>query len=169
MPVLHGYLGLGSNLGDRLANLRGAAARLESRGVLIEGRSNIYESPAWGYSSLNKFYNAVLKIGWVGTLIELQYNAQVVERDMWRIRKPNLLNKSYEDRTIDIDFLWFDGAESGTANLTVPHPLAHKRAFVLLPWCELAPDLMLRDHTLAQWLSALPPQEVQAVSRVQAL
>ena len=64
-----------------------------------------------------------------------------------------LFGKGYEDRTIDIDFLWFDGVVSSTAALTIPHPLAHQRAFVLVPWCELAPELLLREHTLTQWLA----------------
>lgn len=169
MPALCGYLGLGSNLGDRLANVRGAAARLESRGLRITGRSSVYETPAWGYVSENKFLNAVLAVSWLGTLLELQSDAQLVERDMWRMKKHNPISKGYEDRTIDIDILWFDGVESSASNLIVPHPLAHQRAFVLVPWCELAPELILRERTLAQWLSALPQQEVQAVSRVAAL
>jgi 2-amino-4-hydroxy-6-hydroxymethyldihydropteridine diphosphokinase len=169
MSALHGYLGLGSNLGDRMANLRGAAARLESRGVFITGRSGIYESPSWGYASINRFYNAVIEVKWQGTPLELQFQADQIERDMWRIRKHNPPGKGYEDRTIDIDFLWFDGVESNHPNLTVPHPLAHQRAFVLVPWCELAPELLLRERTLRQWLATLPRQEVQAVTFVRSL
>lgn len=152
-----------------MANVRGAAARLESRGLFITGRSSVYETPAWGYTSANKYYNAVIAVTWVGTLLELQFQAEQIERDLWRIKKHNPFGKGYADRTIDIDFLWFDGVVSSTPSLTIPHPLAHQRAFVLVPWCELTPDLILRERTLTQWLAALPKEEVQAIKRVQAL
>lgn len=161
-----GYLGLGSNLGDRLNYLRGAINQLERRGVKVVAQSSVYEAPPWGFASPNRFYNAVVEIRWDSTPEQLQAQIEEVERVFWRIKKKGPRLSDYQDRTIDIDILWLDGVELDLPHLKIPHPLAHKRAFVLVPWCELAPELVLREKSLAQWLNLLLAREVQEVKRV---
>lgn len=162
-----GYLGLGSNLGDRLGHLRGAVARLDASGQLAVRRlSNVYETPPWGYDSPNKYYNMVLAVDWGGTPLQLQTLAHQVERDLWRMKKRGVPNKPYEDRTIDIDILWLEGVELDSPRLKLPHPLAHQRAFVLVPWNEIAPETMLGGRTISDWLKLLPPAELEAMKIV---
>jgi 7,8-dihydro-6-hydroxymethylpterin-pyrophosphokinase len=63
--------------------------------------------------------------------------------------------------------LWLDGVACQTPELILPHPRAHLRAFVLVPWCELAPELLLHDHELRWWLAQLPAAEIESVSLVE--
>ena len=134
-------LGLGSNLGDRLATLQAAARRLAgSVGVRAVRVSGVYASPPLGNAALYEFLNAAL---WCETrlapraLLEL---ALAVEADHQRVRTVH-----WGPRTLDIDILWIDGMMIAEPGLTVPHPGLAQRAFVLRPVAELAPELVLPD------------------------
>jgi 2-amino-4-hydroxy-6-hydroxymethyldihydropteridine diphosphokinase len=168
MPSSTGYLGLGSNLGDRLAHLRNAVARLDADSRLdVLRRSSVYETAPWGYESTNRYYNAVISIAWDGTPSQLQILTHQVEHELWRMKKRNMPQQPYEDRTIDIDILWLDGVVANTATLTIPHPQAHLRAFVLAPWCELAPELELRGKAISQILAELPSGETDELRKLE--
>lgn len=167
MPSARAFLGLGSNLGDRLNYLRGAVQHLwRLDGFNAIARSHVYQSPPWGFASENQFYNAVIEAQWAGTPSQLQNRIGEVESTFWRMKRTGPPSMLYQDRTIDIDILWLEGVELDSPRLKLPHPLAHQRAFVLVPWCELAPELMLRGLQLKQWLAQLPQAEVQAVTAV---
>lgn len=168
---LRGYIGLGSNLGDRLRHLQYAAARLAtSPGFKLLRASGVYESPAQGFDSPHAFLNAVVEIGWQGEPLELGERLLQIERLGGREREPapsaGAVAKSYADRTLDLDILWLHGIESMEPRLLLPHPRALSRAFVLLPWEELAPELELRGATIAQWAARLPLAERLSTKRV---
>lgn len=164
---LHGYLGLGSNLGNRLLNLQEALNKLDAtREMTIEQVSPVYESPAQGYESPNDYLNAVAEISWDGTPLRLLQHCYKIEAAGGRHARPKDGLTGYADRTIDIDILWLDGVETVDGRLTLPHPRAAQRAFVLIPWIDLDPDVVLNGYSLEDCLAALPKKEVEAVRRV---
>jgi 2-amino-4-hydroxy-6-hydroxymethyldihydropteridine diphosphokinase len=171
------YIGLGANLGERLGNLRRAAAQLA--GIACPGSlrsSRVYESPPWGYTSDHSFLNAVVELRWAGTPDNLREECARIESALGRpprmestaaqggglVEDSSESTRPYHDRVIDLDLLWFEGADCNTTLLTLPHPRAHLRAFVLLPWLELAPDLELDGRTLSAWLAELDAHEIAA-------
>ncbi len=137
------YLALGSNLGNREANLRFALDRLPRYGVL-EAVSGLYRSMPWGVDAQPDFLNAVVGLRTGLRPPSLLRAAKLVERECGR--RPG--GPRWGPRVLDIDLLWWDGETVETADLTVPHPRAAERPFVLLPWAELAPDLPLVAGTV---------------------
>jgi 2-amino-4-hydroxy-6-hydroxymethyldihydropteridine diphosphokinase len=165
--ALHGYLGLGSNLGDRLAALQHAVHLLVATpGLDVKRLSRVYESPPWGYQSTFDYFNAVAEFSWLGPPRELADQCYRIEAAGGRHAHGARREPGYRDREIDLDLLWLDGITSHDERLTLPHPRAHVRAFVLLPWRELAPKLVLGGRTLTGWLGQLPTSEVEAVKPV---
>jgi 2-amino-4-hydroxy-6-hydroxymethyldihydropteridine diphosphokinase len=130
------YLGLGTNLGDRLANLTAARLALASQ-VEIQAVSRIYESEPWGYREQPDFLNQVLKGSTDLTPMDLLSFLKQIEHDLGR--RPNFRNGP---RPIDIDILFFDDLIMSDGRLTLPHPDMDKRAFVLVPLADIAPDLI---------------------------
>jgi 2-amino-4-hydroxy-6-hydroxymethyldihydropteridine diphosphokinase len=131
------YLGLGTNLGDRLENLRAAAnALLPNVKVLRE--SPVYETAPWGYTQQPAFLNQVVEIETRLTPFKLLAYVKAVE--VWLGRTPNF---RYGPRLIDIDILLYDDLVLQTPELIIPHPHLTERAFVLVPLADLAPDLKL--------------------------
>jgi 2-amino-4-hydroxy-6-hydroxymethyldihydropteridine diphosphokinase len=122
-------ISIGSNLGDRLENLREAVKLIKNIGASEVCCSAVYESTAVGYDSENKFYNAVVSFYVDFDVFELLMLVQKIEQDMGRIR----LSKSYMDRIIDLDIISFENLTINTQVLTLPHPRYQKRLFVLLP------------------------------------
>lgn len=168
IKALHGYIGLGSNLGDRLAALKLAVHMLVATPRLTVLRlSRVYECPAWGYQSEHDYLNAVAEISWQGPPLELADQCYRIEAAGGRHRHGARRAEGYRDRPIDIDLLWLDGITSNEERLTLPHPRAHVRAFVLVPWHELAPKLVLGRRSLTGWLAQLPKSEVEAVKPVE--
>ena len=130
------YIGLGSNLGDRVENLRGARERLELSGVRIRRASAIYETEPRERLDQQWFLNQVIEAE--TTLFPRQLLARLlrIEREMGRVRMmPN------GPRTIDLDILLFGNAVVHAAGLEIPHPRMEERRFVLEPLAELAADL----------------------------
>jgi 2-amino-4-hydroxy-6-hydroxymethyldihydropteridine diphosphokinase len=129
------YFGLGTNLGDRQANLLEARRRLVSQ-VTIDGASSIYETDPWGFEEQPPFLNQVL-VGRTALAPEdLLTLAKSIERQMGR--QPTF---RYGPRLIDIDILMVDQLRVNTERLTLPHPRLAERAFVIIPLAELAPDV----------------------------
>ncbi len=130
------YLGLGSNLGSRCANLRaGVMALLPAVTVLTQ--SSMYETPPWGVTDQPPFLNMVLR-GETGLPPhDLLHILKQIERQLGRV--PSM---RYGPRLIDIDILFYDDLVLASPELTIPHPLLHERAFVLVPLAEIAPDLV---------------------------
>ena len=139
------YLSLGTNLGDREANLKHALELLQSRlGTAPKRISAVIETPAWGFEGpafLNCAVCYELDRPWTPT--RLLDAVQAIERRMGRREKPEwdaAGRRIYHDRPIDIDLLFWGTKMVRTTRLTVPHPLIAVRDFVLIPLREIADD-----------------------------
>jgi 2-amino-4-hydroxy-6-hydroxymethyldihydropteridine diphosphokinase len=157
-------LSIGSNLGDRLARLQ---AVVDAAGDRVFAVSPVFETDAWGGVEQGPFLNAVIVAddadldgrGW------LQW-AQQVERDNQRVRA-----QRWGPRTLDVDLVCcFDGdseMREGTEELTLPHPFAHQRAFVLIPWLAVDPAAELtvgdRRRPVRDLLAEVDPAERDGV------
>ena len=132
------YLGLGSNLGDRLAMLRGARENLQRNpAVTVVASAPLYETDAvGGPEGQPPYLNTVLKIETVLSPERLLELCHEVEKGFNRQR-----DERWGPRTLDIDLLFFDSIIRMDLDLVLPHPRLHERAFVLTPLADLAPDL----------------------------
>jgi 2-amino-4-hydroxy-6-hydroxymethyldihydropteridine diphosphokinase len=159
--VNRGYLGLGSNVGDRLAHLRDAVAALARHGVEVLDSSAVYETEPVGLvTDQREFLNACLRIETALGPEELLDACKSVERELGRTGTA----VRHGPREIDVDVLLLDGVSWESDRLKLPHPTITERRFVLVPLLELDAELALADGTrLAAALSALEPG--QAVRR----
>ena len=135
------YLGLGSNLGDRVGFVQQATGILGADdNIKIVSTSSFYETEPWNFKTENWFVNAVLIISTTYYPEELLKVCHRVEAQLGRDRAQE---SGYNDRTIDIDILFYDDKiideHQNGIDLTIPHPLVHKRAFMLVPLLEVAP------------------------------
>jgi 2-amino-4-hydroxy-6-hydroxymethyldihydropteridine diphosphokinase len=124
-------LSVGSNLGDRLAHLRAAVAVLEPTAV-----SPVYETAPWGGVEQDDFLNVVVVCDYDAS--EAWVRAQRAEAVAGRVREVR-----WGPRTLDVDVVVADGSDP---DLVLPHPHAHERAFVLVPWLDVDPDAVLPGH-----------------------
>ncbi len=132
------YLGLGSNLSDRLFYLRSALKELEVRGILPVKRSKIWLSRAWGYRTQPDFLNAVVLCRVVSGLTPLQLLGELKDIEHKLGRQQTAIR--WGPRKIDIDILAIGNRVIESADLIVPHPQLHCRDFVLRLMLELDPD-----------------------------
>ena len=130
-------LALGSNLGDRCANLHHALKELSAQ-VTTFKTSGIYETPPWGFTEQPVFFNQVISGKTTLDPHELLTFIKSIEQEMGRIK--NFVNGP---RLIDIDILLFGKQTINTADLVIPHPRMLDRGFVLLPLAEIEPDLII--------------------------
>jgi 2-amino-4-hydroxy-6-hydroxymethyldihydropteridine diphosphokinase len=157
-------LSLGANLGDRAGTLRTALASLAGEGLVA--RSTLYETPPWGPVEQSPYLNAIAVVrgprdaaGWLALAHELEQAAGRTREVRWGAR------------TLDVDVVTVtadDGSPvvSDDPEITLPHPRAHERAFVLVPWLALDPWAELPGRgPVADLVAALPPDEVAAVAR----
>lgn len=151
------YLGFGANLGDPARTLREAAAELGPRVGVLEAGSRIYRTRPVGLTDQPEFRNAVARVRTHLSADALLDALLAVEAEFGRVR-----DIRWGPRTLDLDLVWYEGEERDEPRLVLPHPRAHEREFVLRPLAELAPDLVLRGATVAEWLSRLEPQGVEA-------
>jgi len=133
--VTRAYLGLGSNLGDRLANLEEAVRRLDAAGARVLRSSRVYETDPVGGPEQPDYLNAVVEVETELSARDLLDACLDVERQMGRVR-----TERWGPRRIDIDLLTYGRRQIDEPGLTVPHPRMHERAFVLVPLLELDPD-----------------------------
>lgn len=128
------YIALGSNLGDRLANLQAALQRFAPQ-VVIDRQSSVYETEPWGYADQPAFLNMA-----VAAKTSLEPDALLVflkniEQEMGRAT-----TFRNGPRLIDLDILFYDELVLDTPPLVIPHPRLHERAFVLVPLADVAPE-----------------------------
>ena len=130
------YLALGSNLGDRRANLKDAIAALPPQ-MEVNAKSSVYETPPWGYEDQPKFLNQVIKA-------KTYLDAEPLLKHLKRLEVALGRKESFPNgpRLIDMDILFYDDLVLNTAALSIPHPRLHERGFVLLPLMDINPDLV---------------------------
>ncbi|MFG1671905.1 2-amino-4-hydroxy-6-hydroxymethyldihydropteridine diphosphokinase [Streptomyces sp. Y7] len=134
-------ISLGSNLGNRLETLQGAIDALEDTpGVRIKGVSPVYETEPWGVEpgSQPSYFNAVVVLKTTLPPSSLLERAHAVEEAFHRVR-----DERWGARTLDVDIVAYADVVSDDPHLTLPHPRAHERAFVLAPWHDLEPEAQL--------------------------
>ncbi len=133
---MQAYLGLGSNLGDRLANLQDGVRSLDARpGITVVRSSRVYETDPVGGPPQPEYLNAVVEVETSLAPRELLDACRAVEDDLDRVRE-----ERWGPRTIDVDVLTYGDEEIDEPDLTIPHPRMHERGFVLAPLLELTPD-----------------------------
>jgi 2-amino-4-hydroxy-6-hydroxymethyldihydropteridine diphosphokinase len=135
------FLGLGSNLGDRLGNLQAAADALDQEpGIRVVASSRVWETAPVGGPPQPDYLNAVLRVETDGTARELLHAAHRVEAALGRVRA-----ERWGARTIDVDVLLFGQERIDEPDLVVPHPRLTRRAFVVVPLLELDADPPMPD------------------------
>ncbi|WP_274914211.1 2-amino-4-hydroxy-6-hydroxymethyldihydropteridine diphosphokinase [Streptomyces sp. WZ-12] len=131
-------ISLGSNLGNRLETLQGAIDALEDTpGVRVKAVSPVYETEPWGVEpgSQPSYFNAVVLIKTTLPPESLLERGHAIEEAFERVR-----DERWGPRTIDVDILTYQNVVSDDPRLTLPHPRAHERAFVLVPWHDVDPE-----------------------------
>ncbi|MFF3329000.1 2-amino-4-hydroxy-6-hydroxymethyldihydropteridine diphosphokinase [Streptomyces sp. NPDC002888] len=137
-------ISLGSNLGNRLETLQGAVDALEDTpGVRIKFVSPVYETEPWGVEpgSQPSYFNAVIVLKTTLPPSSLLERAHAVEEAFHRVRE-----ERWGARTLDVDIVAYADVVSDDPHLTLPHPRAHERAFVLAPWHDVDPAAQLPGH-----------------------
>jgi 2-amino-4-hydroxy-6-hydroxymethyldihydropteridine diphosphokinase len=159
--VTEGYLGLGSNVGDRRNNLQAALDALGAHGVCVLASSSVYETePVGEVLDQRDFYNACVRIETALEPEALLDACKAVERELGRTLAGQPGYVRHGPRPIDVDLLLLGAGEYRSERLTLPHAEVTARRFVLLPLLELAPDLVVPGAgRAADALSALGEAE----------
>lgn len=137
-------LSIGSNLGDRLAHLQGALDLLEGSGIHVVAVSSVYETAPVGGVEQDDFLNAVAIVEADLSPLDLLARCQEIEAAHERVR-----DVRWGPRTLDVDIVSIDGVHMDDERLTLPHPRAHERAFVCIPWLEVDPGASIGADDVA--------------------
>lgn len=153
------YLGLGTNIGDRIRYINEALKILNSNpNINITKKSKLYETKAWGYKEQADFLNMCIEIETSLNPYELLNACQGVETDLNRERKIR-----WGPRTIDVDILFFNDIILQEENLEIPHPRIKERAFVLIPLIDLNDKLKIDNISINEYLKSLTTEEREEV------
>ena len=157
------FLGIGSNIGDRIVHLQEALGLLQDRGFILEKASQIYETPPWGLREQPAFLNQVLQGTFQGTPYELLKLNMQIEEDCGRVRLEH-----WGPRVIDIDILAMGQYMIHSQRLSIPHPHFQNRAFVLVPWAEIAPGFVPpgTGESIRELIGKLPSREIEEIKIV---
>jgi 2-amino-4-hydroxy-6-hydroxymethyldihydropteridine diphosphokinase len=144
------FLGIGTNLGNRERNLKQAVAATEIFLGSVLKSSSLYETEPWGFQADENFLNMVVKIETILTPAALLEKILSLESMLGRVRG----TKQYISRLIDIDILFYDDLILDEEHIKIPHPLLHKRKFVLIPLCEIEPEMVhpVLEKTISELL-----------------
>ncbi|AIU31248.1 2-amino-4-hydroxy-6-hydroxymethyldihydropteridine pyrophosphokinase [Corynebacterium ulcerans] len=146
---MRAVLSIGSNMDDRYALLRSAYEEFLPD---LVGASSIYATPPWGVEDQDEFLNAVLIVDVDETPMELLKRGQALEQAAERKRI-----RHWGPRTLDVDIVCIEGVTSDDPELTLPHPYAHERNFVLVPWLEADPHATLNGRPLSELITGTFP------------
>lgn len=157
----HVVLSIGSNQGNRLANIESCIALIHQKVGTVIQVSKLYETPAWGFES-DAFYNCVLLLHSTLSAQKILNQVLKVEKQLGRIRSNQ---EGYQSRIIDIDLIVFDNEIIESEKLTVPHPLMQNRNFVLLPMQDLKLDWKhpILHKTISELIAITPDDSVCTV------
>lgn len=132
------FLGLGSNIGDRLSFLRKAVTGINDRkDIIVNKMSSVYESDAWGVEEQNSFLNMVMEISSSLSAAELLTFLKYLEINTGRKQRAR-----WTEREIDIDIIFYGNKIINLENIIIPHPEMQNRKFVLMPLCEIDKDFI---------------------------
>lgn len=149
-------IGLGSNVGDKSANIEEAISRLAaSEAVTIGARSFNYRSAPWGVLDQDWFVNACVRISTQLAPHELLVLCQTIEQDMGRVR-----DQRWGPRVIDVDILTYGTMKIDDADLIVPHPFIAERGFVLVPLRDVAPNFSLNGKSIVELIEAIDVSDI---------
>lgn len=156
------YIGLGSNIGDRVGYIQQAHMLLaDTEGIKILNTSSLYETEPVGNEDQEWFINAVIEVKTDLKPGDLLKECFKIENRLGRVRNDDI--EKWAPRTIDLDILFYDNLIIAGDKLQIPHHQLHLRAFVLVPLLELAPDLVhpVLEKTVEELYNDLPsPEEV---------
>ena len=159
-PFRRASLGLGGNIGDPVRSMAEALQALDAReDCHVTAVSRLYRTPPWGKTDQDWFFNACALVETTLAPEPLLDTCLAIERDMKRERK-----ERWGPRTIDIDLIRMGERQRDDEFLTLPHPRAHERAFVLVPWLDADPAAELPGHgSVADLVAGLDTSGVELV------
>lgn len=131
------FLGIGGNIGDKKQNFERVYSWIESELGVISRRSSVYETSPWGFESSELFWNQVLVVDTLLEPEEVLAGIEIMDKHFDRRREAG----RYLSREMDVDILYYDDIRMDKVCLKIPHPLMHKRLFVLVPLAEIAPGM----------------------------
>ncbi|MGG1594820.1 2-amino-4-hydroxy-6-hydroxymethyldihydropteridinediphosphokinase [Terribacillus saccharophilus] len=153
------WIALGSNIAPRETYLQQAIQMLsEHEEIKLNQVSTVYETEPVGYENQDQFLNLVAEVETSLDPMELLRICQKIEQDLGRKRIIR-----WGPRTVDLDILLYSTENMNVEELILPHSRMHERAFVLVPLAEIAPELLLKEKRVQEWLDTLPAQDVQGV------
>ncbi|MDK6806572.1 2-amino-4-hydroxy-6-hydroxymethyldihydropteridine diphosphokinase [Corynebacterium sp. HMSC062E11] len=155
---MRAVLSIGSNMEDRRALLQTVFDEFAAETVAA---SPVYATPPWGVTDQDEFLNAVLIVDVDCTPLKLLRRGQKLEETAERVRV-----RHWGPRTLDVDIVQVDGVTSDDPELTLPHPYAHERAFVLVPWLAADEHAQLNGTPVRELIAGLDEDEVAAVKEV---
>lgn len=161
LPKNQIYIGLSTNLGDKIQNLTNAKKQLQKNKINIINESSIYKTEAWGYEKQPEFFNQIIQISTNLNPNQLLTITQKIEKKLGKIT----LFK-FGPRIIDIDILYYNNQIIHEPNLKIPHPQNQNRNFILVPLNQIATDFIdpITNNTIYQLLQKC--QDTKKVSKI---
>ena len=157
MPLVHAYIALGSNLGDRIGQMQSALKALAADDRLkVLQISPVYENRAIGMGDADDFLNAIVGIETSMEPLALLDHCLEVESQLGRVR-----TGEWTPRSIDLDIITYDNDTIEHERLQIPHPRIAERDFVLYPLSVIAPDLEIQGQSVAHLAASLPMERLK--------